>query len=159
VLAVGDEGFTHKCLDKFADFKRRGKTVLLVTHSLNLVERFCDEAAWLDGGRMRAEGDPYRVIADYVSDVEKQEERFLASSDDKARHVVEAAAAPAQPAVDLPPDPTADMMRAARRPLGLARRRDCRCRAGRCAGAAGSRHSFRRSRDAAHDRARASAGR
>jgi len=113
VLAVGDEGFTHKCLDKFADFKRRGKTVLLVTHSLNLVERFCDEAAWLDGGRMRAEGDPYRVIADYVSDVEKQEERFLASSDDKARHVVEAATAPAQPAVDLPPDPTADMMRAA----------------------------------------------
>jgi ABC-type polysaccharide/polyol phosphate transport system ATPase subunit len=113
VLAVGDEGFTHKCLDKFADFKRRGKTVLLVTHSLNLVERFCDEAAWLDGGRMRAEGDPYRVIADYVSDVEKQEERFLASSDDKARHVVEAAAAPAQPAADLPPDPTADMMQAA----------------------------------------------
>src|SRR6187455_2660449 len=113
VLAVGDEGFTHKCLDKFADFKRRGKTVLLVTHSLNLVERFCDEAAWLDGGRMRAEGDPYRVIADYVSDVEKQEERFLASSDDKARHVVEAATAPAQPAVDLPPDPTADMMQAA----------------------------------------------
>ena len=34
VLAVGDEGFTHKCLDKFSDFRRRGKTVLLVTHSL-----------------------------------------------------------------------------------------------------------------------------
>src|SRR4029450_13073347 len=44
VLAVGDEGFTHKCLDKFAEFKRRGKTILLVTHSLSLVERFCDEA-------------------------------------------------------------------------------------------------------------------
>jgi ABC-type polysaccharide/polyol phosphate transport system ATPase subunit len=113
VLAVGDEGFTHKCLDKFADFKRRGKTVLLVTHSLNLVERFCDEAAWLDGGRMRAEGDPYRVIAEYVSDVEKQEERFLASSDDKARHVVALETAPAQPAAELPPDPTADMMQAA----------------------------------------------
>ena len=51
VLAVGDEGFTHKCLDKFAEFKRRGKTILLVTHSLGLVERFCDEALWLDGGR------------------------------------------------------------------------------------------------------------
>ena len=113
VLAVGDEGFTHKCLDKFADFKRRGKTVLLVTHSLNLVERFCDEAAWLDGGRMRAEGDPYRVIAEYVSDVEKQEERFLASSDDKARNVVAAVPAPVQPAADLPPDPAADMMQAA----------------------------------------------
>ena len=51
VLAVGDEGFTHKCLDKFAEFKRRGKTILLVTHSLGLVERFCDEALWLDAGR------------------------------------------------------------------------------------------------------------
>ena len=53
VLAVGDEGFTHKCLDKFAEFRRRGKTILLVTHSLDLVERFCDEALWLDGGRAR----------------------------------------------------------------------------------------------------------
>jgi ABC-type polysaccharide/polyol phosphate transport system ATPase subunit len=113
VLAVGDEGFTHKCLDKFADFKRRGKTVLLVTHSLNLVERFCDEAVWLDAGRKRAEGDPYRVIAEYVSDVEKQEERFLASSDDKTRTVVESVTAPAKPAAELPPDPTADMMQAA----------------------------------------------
>ena len=43
VLAVGDEGFVHKCLDKFSEFRRRGKTILLVTHSLNLVERFCDE--------------------------------------------------------------------------------------------------------------------
>ena len=50
VLAVGDEGFTHKCLDKFAEFKRRGKTILLVTHSLGLVERFCDEALWMDAG-------------------------------------------------------------------------------------------------------------
>jgi ABC-type polysaccharide/polyol phosphate transport system ATPase subunit len=111
VLAVGDEGFAHKCLDKFADFKRRGKTVLLVTHSLNLVERFCDEAAWLDAGRKRSEGDPYRVVADYVSDVERHEERFLASSDEKAQQVADAAPA-LPPAVELPPDPTADMMKA-----------------------------------------------
>src|SRR6185503_15250801 len=112
VLAVGDEGFTHKCLDKFADFKRRGKTVLLVTHSLNLVERFCDQAAWLDAGHKRAEGDPFRVIAEYISDVEKQEERFLASSDDKARHVVDTTP-PAEASVEISADPTTDMMRAA----------------------------------------------
>ncbi len=53
VLAVGDEGFTHKCLDKFAEFKRRGKTILLVTHSLGLVERFCDDALWMDAGNWR----------------------------------------------------------------------------------------------------------
>ena len=84
VLAVGDEGFTHKCLDKFAEFKRRGKTILLVTHSLGLVERFCDEAVWLDAGRKRAQGDPKRVVGAYVTDVERQEEQFLAATDARA---------------------------------------------------------------------------
>src|SRR5438046_8917849 len=84
VLAVGDEGFTHKCLDKFAEFRRRGKTILLVTHSLNLVERFCDEALWLDTGRAMAHGDPKRVVDAYLTAVERQEEQFLASTDAKA---------------------------------------------------------------------------
>src|SRR6187399_2116072 len=78
VLAVGDEGFTHKCLDKFAEFKRRGKTILLVTHALGLVERFCDEALWLDGGRLKGLGDPRRIVGAYVTDVEHTEERQLA---------------------------------------------------------------------------------
>jgi ABC-type polysaccharide/polyol phosphate transport system ATPase subunit len=83
VLAVGDESFTHKCLDKFAEFKRRGKTILLVTHSLGLVERFCDEALWLDTGRVRATGDPKRVVDSYITDVEKSEEAQLASEEGK----------------------------------------------------------------------------
>src|SRR3954469_17293693 len=70
VLAVGDEGFTHKCLDKFAEFRRRNKTILLVTHSLNLVEKFCDEALWLDNGRAMDHGDPKRVVSTYLSAVE-----------------------------------------------------------------------------------------
>ena len=84
VLAVGDEAFTHKCLDTFADFKRRNKTILLVTHSLSLVERFCDQALWLDAGRTKADGDPKRVVGAYVTDVERQEEQFLAAEDAKA---------------------------------------------------------------------------
>src|SRR5882672_2879147 len=79
VLAVGDEGFTHKCLDKFSEFRRRGKTILLVTHSLGLVERFCDEALWLDAGRVSAEGDPKRVIGAYLTAVEDSEEHQLAA--------------------------------------------------------------------------------
>jgi ABC-type polysaccharide/polyol phosphate transport system ATPase subunit len=79
VLAVGDEAFTHKCLDKFADFKRRGKTVLLVTHMLDLVTRFCDEALWLDHGVTRAQGDPKRVIDAYRLDVAVEENRALSS--------------------------------------------------------------------------------
>ena len=84
VLAVGDEGFTHKCLDKFAEFRRRGRTILLVTHSLGLVERFCDEALWIDDGRARADGDPRRVVGAYITDVGKGEEEVLAAADARA---------------------------------------------------------------------------
>jgi energy-coupling factor transporter ATP-binding protein EcfA2 len=93
VLAVGDEAFTHKCLDKFAEFRRRNKTILLVTHALNLVERFCDEALWLDGGRTKGQGDVRRVTSAYIVDVEKQEERHMAEMDAKARAAAEAATA------------------------------------------------------------------
>ena len=105
VLAVGDEGFTHKCLDKFAEFKRRGKTILLVTHSLGMVERFCDEALWLDAGRVRGSGDPKRIVGAYVTDVEKQEERELAAGDAKARAAAGAAVvSPDEPASAVLPD-------------------------------------------------------
>lgn len=101
VLAVGDEGFTHKCLDKFGEFRRRGKTVLLVTHSLALVERFCDEALWIDGGLAGAHGDPRRVVGAYITDVEKREERALAAADATAQE--HAASEPVdQPAISDP---------------------------------------------------------
>ncbi len=94
VLAVGDEGFTHKCLDKFSEFKRRGKTILLVTHSLGLVERFCDEAVWLDHGQKLAEGDPKRVIGAYLINVESAEEGYLAETDARAQEEVAVVEAP-----------------------------------------------------------------
>ena len=78
VLAVGDEAFTHKCLDKFADFKRRGKTILIVTHQLDLVQRFCEEALWLDAGVVRTHGDPKRVIDAYLLNVAAGENRAMA---------------------------------------------------------------------------------
>ena len=84
VLAVGDEGFTHKCLDKFGEFRRRGKTILLVTHSLNLVERFCDEALWLDAGRAMTHGDPKRVVDAYLTKVGEGESALLATATAKA---------------------------------------------------------------------------
>ena len=117
VLAVGDEGFTHKCLDKFAEFKRRGKTILLVTHSLGLVERFCDEALWMDRGRMKVQGDPKRVVGAYITDVEKSEEQQLAAADAKAQESA-VAISPDEPLEVLPDHPIetaeapADMFRA-----------------------------------------------
>ncbi len=84
VLAVGDEAFTHKCLDKFSEFRRRGKTILLVTHSLGLVERFCDEALWLDAGVARSHGDPKRVVSEYLMSVEASEEHLMETTTARA---------------------------------------------------------------------------
>ncbi len=124
VLAVGDEGFTHKCLDKFAEFRRRNRTILLVTHALNLVERFCDEAVWLEGGTVQAHGDPKRVVGAYLTKVEEGEERLLAHATAKAVEDAsrgQPAAAPHARAsttdgeavrADHPADPTADAFRA-----------------------------------------------
>jgi ABC-type polysaccharide/polyol phosphate transport system ATPase subunit len=109
VLAVGDEGFTHKCLDKFAEFKRSNKTILLVTHSLNLIEKFCDEAVWLDGGQALAHGDPKRVVGAYLTKVEEGEEVLLATTTAKA---VEAAQPPSETSQPAPEDPTSNMFQA-----------------------------------------------
>ena len=103
VLAVGDEGFTHKCLDKFAEFKRRGRTILLVTHSLGLVEKFCDEAIWLDHGQLKGAGDPRRIVGAYVTDVEVAEETQLAAADAKALESA-VVVSPDEPATAVLPD-------------------------------------------------------
>ena len=82
VLAVGDEAFTRKCLDKIGEFRRRGRTILIVTHSLGLVEQMCDEAAWLRQGQLAASGDPKRVVDEYLLYVAGGEEQLLARERD-----------------------------------------------------------------------------
>jgi ABC-type polysaccharide/polyol phosphate transport system ATPase subunit len=104
VLAVGDQGFTLKCLDKFSEFRRRNKTILLVTHSLDLVEKFCDQALWLDKGQTKAEGEPKRVVASYIIDVEKTEELELSKAE-SARLAATASTAAAASAEKRPERP------------------------------------------------------
>src|SRR5262245_876666 len=65
VLAVGDELFVAKCLQKMDDFKKQGKTIVVVGHDLGLVEHWCDTALLLAGGRVSAQGDPGDVVAAY----------------------------------------------------------------------------------------------
>ena len=109
VLAVGDERFSLKCLDKFAEYKRRGKTTVLVTHGRDMVERFCDEALWLDEGKVRMSGDPRRVLHAYVGNVETAEERELATADEKTQLAVGPASAGGVDQADaaVKPDPAA----------------------------------------------------
>jgi ABC-type polysaccharide/polyol phosphate transport system ATPase subunit len=100
VLAVGDEAFTRKCLDKIGEFRRRGKTILLVTHSLGLVEKMCDEVVWLRQGRLADHGDPKRVVDAYLTYVAGGEEALLAREHGLSGPAAEAGAppSPAEPA-------------------------------------------------------------
>ncbi len=73
VLAVGDESFSRKCLDKMTAFKKDGKTIVLVTHDLPTVERFCDQALWLESGCIQAQGEPRQVIDAYRQEVARRD--------------------------------------------------------------------------------------
>ena len=75
VLAVGDQEFRQKCLDQFWSFKRQQKTILMVSHDLQSVQELCYRAIWLDNGRLRAEGDPQNVVAEYLRFVESPQSR------------------------------------------------------------------------------------
>jgi ABC-type polysaccharide/polyol phosphate transport system ATPase subunit len=80
VLAIGDEAFARKCADRIAEFRRVGKTLLLVGHEAATVERWCDEAVWLDHGLIRAAGAPHKVIDLYRQAMSEQESDTLARS-------------------------------------------------------------------------------
>ena len=89
VLAVGDEVFVHKCHDKIAEFKRRGKTILLVSHSLDSVRRLCDRVVWMKDGSIEQAGDPPKIIDAYLQWVARKEEGELAADDNRRDTVTE----------------------------------------------------------------------
>ncbi len=62
VLAVGDEAFQAKCLDRIRAFQREGRTIVLVTHALDTVIEICDRAAMLHHGELHAIGMPADVV-------------------------------------------------------------------------------------------------
>ena len=66
VLAVGDASFQQKCFDVFHDLRDQGKTVILVTHDMVMVERFCGRAMLLDDGAVEAIGNPREVAHRYL---------------------------------------------------------------------------------------------
>jgi lipopolysaccharide transport system ATP-binding protein len=73
VLAVGDEAFAHRCIRRIEELLAQGRTLLLVSHSLDLVEGVCDRVLWLEGGVQRLVGTPRRVIDAYRQEVAEKE--------------------------------------------------------------------------------------
>ncbi|WP_346233423.1 ABC transporter ATP-binding protein [Parafrigoribacterium mesophilum] len=70
VLAVGDEPFQRKCMDRVRDFKRQGKTIVLVTHALDQVAEFCDRAIVLEAGKIVFDGESSPAIQALRKDFE-----------------------------------------------------------------------------------------
>ncbi len=75
VLAVGDQAFSHRALEKFSEFERAGKTLVFVSHDLPLVRERCRRALWLDSGRVAADGPAPETVARYLERVAVEEGR------------------------------------------------------------------------------------
>lgn len=80
ILGVGDEYFRHKCAERVAEFRKLGKTMVIVSHELEAVERWCDKAVWLDEGRIREIGMPSRVIDSYRNAIAQKEGKIPAET-------------------------------------------------------------------------------
>jgi ABC-2 type transport system ATP-binding protein/lipopolysaccharide transport system ATP-binding protein len=73
IIAVGDEEFQRKCFDHLHQLRHSGSTILLVSHSLALMEDLCDTAVWLDHGQVRAHGEARSVVREYINSVNERE--------------------------------------------------------------------------------------
>lgn len=69
ILAVGDQHFQDKCYRKLKELKDSDKTIVIVTHSLDVVKELCDRAVWIYKGELRLDGDPIYVIDEYLKQV------------------------------------------------------------------------------------------
>lgn len=69
VLSVGDEQFQLKCYERIAQFRAQGRTIVLVSHSLDSIRSLCGDAVWLEKGELRGLGPAHRVVADYLGQV------------------------------------------------------------------------------------------
>jgi len=116
VLAVGDAAFQQKCFDEFGRIRDSGATVLLVTHDMGAVQRFCDRAVLLEHGSVVEIGDVERVSDRYLqlnfSEAARAEQAALAAAGDGGRAPIEGATvaidgAPAA-APEFGPEPAAE---------------------------------------------------
>lgn len=80
ILAVGDEAFQRRSLDRIAQMKAQGKTLILVSHAMDSVKEICSQAVWMEAGEMRAFGTAASVIDQYINRVNESESRSLGRS-------------------------------------------------------------------------------
>ena len=66
ILSVGDQHFQEKCYNKMTELKEQGKTMVFVTHSLDVVKKLCTRAVWLYNGAIKMDGNTEKVVDEYI---------------------------------------------------------------------------------------------
>ena len=74
ILAVGDVNFQAKCFNKLMEIKKRGTTIVLVSHSTDQIEQICERSIWIHEGKIRADGEPRDVHKQYLKFMGQQRE-------------------------------------------------------------------------------------
>ena len=69
ILAVGDQHFKDKCVEKMKQLRDEGKTMVFVTHSMGVVKEFCNRAVWLSNGKVKMDGDVNTVADAYLKEI------------------------------------------------------------------------------------------
>ncbi len=91
VIAVGDAEFQRKCFDHLYALRKKGTTIVVVTHGLNTVESMCDGAAWLDHGELQLTGSGPQVAAAYMDKVNASERRARDEVEEQAADIAASA--------------------------------------------------------------------
>ena len=74
ILAVGDARFQAKCFNKMLELKKSGITIVIVSHDLGSIERLCNRAVWIENGKIKDEGIPHDIVAEYLDDIMSKDE-------------------------------------------------------------------------------------
>ncbi len=89
VLAVGDSNFQSKCLEEFNKYREMGRTVVIVTHDIAVVQRYCDRAMLLRSGKIKKIGNAEDVANEYIYDNMSDEEKRMQNDVDVISSEVE----------------------------------------------------------------------
>jgi len=84
VLAVGDLAFQNKCIGKMGDVAKKGRTVIVVSHNMQVISSLCSQSIYLENGRVIAEGKVANVVAAYLRDLEFTENNQFISNKNRA---------------------------------------------------------------------------
>jgi len=84
ILAVGDAGFQTKCFNRLKEIRAKGTTVVIVSHSMEQIEKNCDRSVWIHEGKIKAEGNPYEIAAQYL-DYMEQYRKAVAEREEKRK--------------------------------------------------------------------------